>query len=215
MKVIFELRKEKITSNGLIPIQFVVRAEGVRIRKNVGVSTKEKHWTGARLKPNLKTEESNDYKLINDKLNKVQSKVDEIFLHFRANKIQFSKVKFLERFNSDNEKIISELDFFDCFEEYILIGSMSKAYNTIKSQKTIKGYLSDFQKQTGFRINFDKIDDVFYEELMKYSFFDKKIKNNYFAKIIAVLKSFLRWCTDKGYNKHREYEKFKGIEQRR
>ena len=28
MKVIFELRKEKATANGLIPIQFVVRAEG-------------------------------------------------------------------------------------------------------------------------------------------------------------------------------------------
>ena len=58
MKVIFELRKEKTTSNGLTPIQFVVRAEGIRIRKNVGVSTKEIYWTGSRVKPNLKKEEN-------------------------------------------------------------------------------------------------------------------------------------------------------------
>jgi integrase len=212
MKVIFELRKEKITSNGLIPIQFVVRAEGIRIRKNVGESTKEIYWTGSRVKPNLKKEENNNYQFINDELQRIESKVNDIFFYFRANKITFSKERFLEQFESNDAKIISELDFFDCLSEYILIGSMSKAYNTIKSQNTIKGYLIDFQKETGIQITFNKINDYFYEELMKYSFFDKKIKNNYFAKIIATLKSFLKWSTDKGYNKNREYEKFKSVE---
>lgn len=212
MKVIFELRKEKIKLNGLIPIQFVVRAEGIRIRKNVGLSTTELHWTGSRVKPNLKREQNNNYQFINDELQRIESKVSNIFFYFRANKITFSKAKFLEQFESNEAKITSEFDFFNCFDEYILIGSMSKAYNTIKSQKTVKGYLLDFQKETGFRIYFNKINDDFYEDLMKYSFFDKKIKNNYFAKIIAVLKSFLRWCTDKDYNNNREYEKFKGIE---
>jgi integrase len=212
MKVIFELRKEKITSNGQIPIQFVVRADGVRIRKNVGVSTTEKYWTGSRIKPNLKKEENNRYQFINDELQRIESKINDIFFYFRANKITFSKARFLEQYESKDLKITSELDFFDCFNEYILIGSMSKAYNTIKAQKTIKGYIIDFQKEKGFHVSFDKINDDFYEELMKYSFFDKKIKNNYFAKIIAVLKSFLKWCTDKGYNKYREFEKFKGIE---
>jgi integrase len=212
MKVIFELRKEKITSNGLIPIQFVVRAGGVRIRKNVGVSTKELYWTGSRIKPNLKKEESNNYQFINDELQRIESKVNDIFFFFRANKIPFSKDKFLEQYESKETKINSELDFFDCFDEYLLSGSLSKAYNTIKAQKTIKGYLNSFQNETGFNLSFDKINDAFYEELMKYSFLEKKIKNNYFAKIIAVLKSFLKWCIDKDYNSHRDFEKFKGIE---
>ena len=86
---------------------------------------------------------------------------------------------------------------------------MSKAYNTIKAQTTAKGYLESFQNETGFKISFNNIDDHFFEELMKYSFFNKKIKNNYFSKIVAILKSFLNWSTEKGYNKNREYEKFK------
>ena len=212
MKVIFELRKEKITSNGLIPIQFVVRAEGIRIRKNVGVSTKEIYWTGSRVKPNLKKEENNNYQFINDELQRIESKVNDVFFFFRANKIPFSKEKFLEQFESKETRINSELDFFECFDEYLLSGSLSKAYNTIKAQKTIKGYLQSFQNDTGFNISFNKLDNDFYEELMKYSFFEKKIKNNYFAKIIAVLKSFLKWCTDKNYNTHRDFEKFKGVE---
>ena len=212
MKVIFELRKEKTTSNGLIPIQFIVRAEGIRIRKNVGFNTKEIYWTGSRVNPNLKKEESNNYQFINDELQRIESKVNDIFFYFRANKIQFSKEKFLEQFESNEKKTINEFYFFECFEEYLITGSISKAYNTIKAHRTIKGYLETFQEQSGYKITFEKINDVFFEELMKYSFFKKEIKNNYFAKIIAILKSFLRWCTDKGYNSNRDYEKFKSVE---
>ena len=209
MKVNFELRKEKITSNGLIPIQFIVRAEGIRIRKNVGVSTKEIYWTGSRVKPNLKKEEDNNYQFINDELQKIESKISDIFFFFRANKIPFSKETFLEHYESEGKRTISEIEFFECFEEYLTLGTLSKAYNTIKAQTTAKGYLESFQNETGFKISFNNIDDHFFEELMKYSFFNKKIKNNYFSKIVAILKSFLNWSTEKGYNKNREYEKFK------
>lgn len=209
MKVNFDLRKEKTTSNGLIPIQFIVRAEGIRIRKNVGVSTKEIYWTGSRVKPNLKKEEDNNYQFINDELQKIESKISDIFFYFRANKIPFSKETFLEHYESEGKRTISEIDFFECFEEYLTVGTLSKAYNTIKAQTTAKGYLESFQNKTGFKISFNNIDDHFFEELMKYSFFTKKIKNNYFSKIVAILKSFLNWSTEKGYNKNREYEKFK------
>ena len=128
MKVIFELRKEKATANGLIPIQFVVRAEGVRIRKNVGFNTKEIYWTGSRVKPNLKKEEDNNYQFINDELQKIESKVNDIFFFFRANKLAFSKQKFLEQFEAKKDEINSNFDFFDCFEEYLTSGSLIKSY---------------------------------------------------------------------------------------
>jgi hypothetical protein len=38
------------------------------------------------------------------------------------------------------------------------------------------------------------------------------MKQNYFAKVIKVLKSFLNWATEKGYNTNREFEKFKAAE---
>lgn len=212
MKVIFELRKEKATSNGLIPIQFVVRAKGVRIRKNVGVSTKELYWTGSRIKPNLKKEENNNYQFINDELQNIESKVNDIFFFFRANKLPFSKEKFIELFETNKHEIKQKHCFFTCFEEYLSSGSLVKSYNTIKAQTTIKNFLKTFENETGFVISFDTLNNIFYEELMKYSFLRKEIKNNYFAKIIAVLKSFLRWSLDNNYTTNRDFEKFKGIE---
>lgn len=89
MKLMFELRKEK--ANGLIPIQIVIRVDGAKIRKNAGYSTKKGYWTGSRLRPNLKKEESNIYQFINDELQKIESKVSDMFFFFRADKIPFFK----------------------------------------------------------------------------------------------------------------------------
>jgi competence protein ComGF len=56
------------------------------------------------------------------------------------------------------------------------------------------------------------MDDVFFDSLMSYSYQTRKIKQNYFAKIIKVLKSFLSWAVEKNYTQNRDFEKFKATE---
>lgn len=209
MKITFELRKEKVTQDGLIPIQIVVRAEGIRIRKNTGLSTKEVFWNGSRVKPGNKREDNN-YQVINDELQKLEGRVSDIFLFLRINKLEFSKKLFLEKYESKEEITVApELDFFKCFDDYIDKGKPIKTYNTIKGQVTVRNYLEIFAKEKGFKITFDIIDEGFFELLRDYSYQTKEIKQNYFCKIIKVLKSFLNWATDKGYNSTRDFEKFK------
>ena len=209
MKITFELRKEKVTQDGLIPIQIVVRAEGIRIRKNTGFSTKEVFWNGSRVKPGNKREDNN-YQVINDELQKLEGRVSDIFLFLRINKLEFSKKLFLEKYESKVEITVSpELDFFKCFDDYIDKGKPIKTYNTIKGQVTVRNFIEIFSKEKGCKITFDIIDEEFFELLRDYSYQTKEIKQNYFCKIIKVLKSFLNWATDKGYNSTRNFEKFK------
>ena len=59
MKIVVEVRKEKIAQNGLIPIQLVLRHDGKRIRKSTGFSVLESHWIGHRVKHNHKKEPNN------------------------------------------------------------------------------------------------------------------------------------------------------------
>ena len=209
MKITFELRKEKVTQDGLIPIQIVVRAEGIRIRKNTGFSTKEVFWNGSRVKPGNKREDNN-YQVINDELQKLEGRVSDIFLFLRINKLEFSKRLFLEKYESKEEITVSpELDFFKCFDDYIDKGKPIKTYNTIKGQVTVRNFIEIFAKEKGCKITFDIIDEEFFELLRDYSYQTKEIKQNYFCKIIKVLKSYLNWATDKGYNSTRNFEKFK------
>lgn len=212
MKVSFELRKEKMNANGLIPIQILVRADGKRLRKNIGESVLPKYWNGSRVIPNSRKEAYNRHQEINDKLVEIEEKARQISLFFAINKLQFSNEIFREKFESEKEIKVELYDFFESFEEFIESGKLSKAYNTIRAQTTVKNFLQEFQKEKRFKIEFDTVTDSFFDKLSKFCFLEKEIKNNYFAKIIAVLKTFLRWATEKGYNTNREFEKFKATE---
>lgn len=208
MKTIFELRKEKINKDGLIPIQLIVRHNGKRIRKNTGLSVLENHWTGHRVKPNLKKEKDNNYQIINDDLQQIEDKVNKLFLYLKVNDIEFSAEKFNELFEKRQQLVENKFDFFQCFDEYIEKGKLTKTPNTIKGQTTVKNYIKNFCDDSRFIISFDQVNTPFFETLMEYSYQDKKVKQNYFSKIIKVLKSFLKWSEEKGYHSNREYEKF-------
>ncbi len=212
MKIKFTLRKEKINKDGLIPIKVTIRHSGYEIRKNTGLNTLEKHWDGHRVKPNLKSEKKNNSSLINSKLQNIENKIYDIIIYFEANKVSFSIEKFNDLFDNKQETTEASFNFFECFEEYINVGKLTKSPNTTKGQNTIKVFLQDFQKDTGYKIEFEKVDNFFFEELMKYAYEVREIKNNYFAKVVKVLKSLLKWCDEKGYNKNRYYEKFKAPE---
>lgn len=212
MKIIFELRKEKKNQNGLIPIQLIVRNDGKRIRKNTGFSVLEHHWTGHRVKPNLKKETENNYQLINQELQEIEDKVSKLFLFLKVNDIPFSTEKFTELFEKTEEITQNAFDFFQCFTEYIDKGKLIKTPNTIKGQITVKNYIEFFCKENGISLSFDKVDEDFFDSLRDYSYETKKMKQNYFAKVIKVLKSFLNWATEKGYNTNREFEKFRAVE---
>lgn len=201
-----------MNANGLIPIQILVRADGRRLRKNIGESVLAKHWNGSRVIPNSRKEAYNRHQEINDKLVEMEEKTRQISLFFAINKLQFSIEIFLEKFESEKEIKVELYDFFESFEEFIESGKLSKAYNTIKAQTTVKNLLQEFQKEKRFKIEFDTVTDSFFEKLSKFCFIERQVKNNYFAKIIAVLKTFLRWATEKGYNTNREFEKFKATE---
>ena len=213
VKYVFELRKDKVTQDGLMPIRILFRIDSSVIKRNTGLNCKPEDWQNNRVKANTKKEKYYGYDLINEKLSEIESKIQDISLFFRANKIKINKELFIEKFDSKEEiKPSVFYDFFKCFDEYIEKGKLTKTPNTIKGQTTIKNYLENFSNETAFDISFDRINDFFFDSLMMYSYQTKEIKQNYFAKIIKVLKSFLSWATEKGYNTNREFEKFKAPE---
>ena len=210
IKYNFQLRKDKVTQDGLMPIRLLFRIDSAIIKRNTGLNCKLEDWQNNRVKANSKKDEYYGYDEINEKLQKIESKIQDISLFFRANKIDLTKESFIDKFDSKGEITITpELGFFKCFDDYIDKGKPIKTYNTIKGQVTVRNYIEIFAKEKGFKITFDIIDEGFFELLRDYSYQTKEIKQNYFCKIIKVLKSFLNWATDKGYNSTRDFEKFK------
>ena len=120
IKYNFELRKDKVSQDGLMPIRILFRIDSSIIKRNTGLSCKISDWHNNRVKANSKKDTYYGYDEINEKLQQIETKIQDISLFFRANKLEPTKDSFIEKFDS-NEKVetSSEFDFFKCFIEYI------------------------------------------------------------------------------------------------
>ncbi|MGB4448338.1 MAG: site-specific integrase [Cloacibacterium sp.] len=213
IKYVFELRKDKVTQDGLMPIRILFRIGSSVIKRNTGLNCKPEDWQNNRVKANTKKEKYYGYDSINEKLSEIESKIQDISLFFRASKIKPTKELFLEKYDYEEKVVITtEYEIFKCFEEYIEKGKLTKTPNTIKGQITVKNYLELFCKEKNISLSFDEVNNDFFDSLRDYSYEVKKMKQNYFAKVIKVLKSFLNWAIEKGYNTNREFEKFRAAE---
>ena len=87
VKYNFQLRKDKVTQDGLMPIRLLFRIDSAVIKRNTGFSCKSADWQNNRVKANSKKEDYYGYDEINEGLQKIESKIQDISLFFRAKTI--------------------------------------------------------------------------------------------------------------------------------
>jgi integrase len=116
------------------------------------------------------------------------------------------KSKILERFG---RTVKIELSFFEALDEFIRIRSNDLSENTLRKFKTIRVQLNDFEKSTGKKLLFANIDLNFYDNFLTYLFDTRMLINNSAYKVIGLLKMFLKWAYERGYNKNETFRKFK------
>ncbi len=86
-----------------------------------------------------------------------------------------------------------QLNFKKAIQKFIDSGKATKAKRTIMGYVTVFTFLKDFEKDTGTILDYDNINLDFFQNLEKYAFNKRKTKDNYYAKIVTVLKTFLYW----------------------
>ncbi|MEG0528793.1 MAG: phage integrase SAM-like domain-containing protein [Bacilli bacterium] len=208
----FELRKDKINKDGLIPIRLVVTHGKARIRKNINAKTIDIDWNKDNYSINnhKKSAFYEFYKASNKEIQTVIEKVEFIFKFFEYNEIDFSEQIFNERFDEDNTKV--SIDFFEAFQEFIDVSKLTKATGTIKKYTTVQNFLNDFKTFTKYPLRFDSINKKFEEVFMLYCFEERKTINNYYGKLISIIKTFMQWSFDRQYHNSIEFKRIKRTE---
>jgi len=211
MQVSFSLRKDKTDKNGLIPIRALITFKGVRIRRVIkNTKTTLKHWNNKnqRIKAPLKSEPYNYHIEYNKILDEFDDKVKKIFRYILLNNITPTKEFILDKLEKE-EEINLYHDFFISFKEFIDKSKNTKAERTIKSYVTTINFIKDFTNETSFEVRFDTIDYNFYEKFQDYAFEKRETKNNYFGKLITIIKTFMTWSFERNYHENLDYKKFK------
>lgn len=213
MNYLFELRKDKVNKNGLIPIRIVITANKIKIRKNLkNVKTLLEDWdnTNAYIRNNKKSPHYNEYIISNNEIQNTKDKIEKIFSFFHFNNIQFSEKVFLEKYDKVDFSVA--VNFFDSYDDFVRVSKYTKSEGTVRKYTTLKNFLIHFSENTNYPIRFDTINLQFEEEFMRYAFEQRKTLNNYYGKLISVLKAFMNWSFNRGLHKNIEFNKIKKIE---
>lgn len=218
--VSFNLLKSKRNKQGECPVMMVLTFAGMRIRKQLKVKAKEKHWSDAKnkIKPPFKGEPDNNYEVYNAVLDKYQNKVKNIFNDALLNDIKLTKEYVENQLNDKFLSLVRNRHFFEVFTEFTETYKSTKAERTFKKHNTALNFFREFESYTKYELRFDSINLEFFDRLQKYAFIERvsnkktACSDNYFASLVASLKTFLAWAYDRGYNRFEIYKKFKAPE---
>lgn len=227
MQLKFYLNTQKKTKDGQHPVYMYLTFEGERIRKPVpGVHAKERSWDSnkERIRRPSRSTPFDEIESLNNRLDFIETQLKQINQEAFDRRIRLTKKYILENLEDDSLVKVSRYDFFAIADQYLASIKPMKAERTLTGKQTVFNFLKDFQEAKSFKISFHKMDMEFFEALRKYCFEERTIidkdgnkrdgtiEDNYFAKIVAVLKTFLNWAFDRDYLKDQTYKKFKATE---
>lgn len=215
MQVKFYLNTQKTTRHGDSPVYMYITYQNKRIRKpvpNVHASIKSWDDEKERIMRPAKIDPLDETKSFNKRLDFIKAQIKVIDQEAFDRRINLSEKYILDRLNDESLIKTDQYDFFKATELYLESISPVKAGRTITNKTTVFNFLKDFQKDTSCHLSFHQMNLEFFEALRKYAFEERKIGDNYFAKIIAVVKTFLNWAFERDYIRHQEFKKFKASE---
>jgi integrase len=139
----------------------------------------------------------------------IQSKCDEIQKVYREAIIsnrQPTPSYIRNILNAD--KTINKKSLFALYDEFIEGYKLKAGVATVKKLSTNRKHLLEFSQKAKMSIDFDVIDNAFFNKYVEYFQVKKQHINSTTSKNIKILKWFLDWATKLGYNKNLNYKSF-------
>lgn len=207
-------KQNKETSTNEILIRLIV-SHSQMLRAKSGIYVAPEDWSDT--KGCLKTiskiaplEKQNRINAINSKIDNLKKTIAESFTNTpieSINKEWLDKVIHDFHFPPVKGKDESKKSFYDIFDEFLDEVKKQKTIGTYKKFRTVKSHLEAYKSD----LKFDDIDNNFFSKYIEYMQTKTENKQNVYrnstmAKNIGLIKWFLSWAADKGYNKNRTYE---------
>ncbi len=204
----FYLKPGKKNKKGQQPIIMRITHEYSRTIFFVGHAVHSKYWSqkNEKVKAPHAHEETNHHEAINETIEAYYKRATNSIAKAIGEKIPITEA-YLKNSISIKEEKGTIRSFFGLFDEYIEMSKPIRANWTIKGYTTVKNFLMDFEQASGKKIDINMIDNLFFDRFQNYAFSVRKVQDNYFARIVRVLKSFMTWAYDRKYIKTLTYKK--------
>ena len=186
-------------------IMLIMNHKGDRLRYYTGNRILKGNWNVDKQRAKASYSKATSLNAILDKLSSLV--VDELNNQVLSGKpVSINTIK-EELFAFQNKRNVK--GFFEHYEEFLLESKNIRAEGMIKTFRTARSNIKSFIADTGYKFNYDAINDEFHNSFRDYLINNKGLSNNAITKYIKLLKTYLNWATDKGYNSNVDYQKFK------
>lgn len=213
-KITYYIDKTNTDREGYAPIKANVTIDYKNKTKTVG-KIKPRYWNKLkqRVRPPRPEEENNNHTEINLFLDDFQRKANKYFLNCTLQNIPITP-ELVKDYLKGNELKLNKgkKDLWEAYEEFIKAGEVERAYNTNRNRKTIKKYLETFETETGYKMTFDSINLVFFDQLKENVLITKGHGYNYLSAITDKFKAFLNWSMERNYHTNLTFKKFSAPE---
>jgi len=185
-----------------VPVLLYFSFDGKRLQVNTGEKINFDQWDIEKQRVGVSVPGSQQ---VNACLELLADEVIQIYREARAVGIQPGP-EYLRKNLKARPRRTSH-SFFEILMRFINSNSEKWSIHTFRKIKTNYNHLREFETQTGYRIDFNRINQDFYERYIQF-FLDKGHTNATVYKNLMVLKWFLNWATRKGYNKQTFYRDY-------
>jgi site-specific recombinase XerD len=207
-KVTFYIDKSNRNKKGLAPIKANITINYKNISKIVD-HTLPTDWNPKQQRVRApRPGKSNNHDKINKGLDNIQKDFNEFIYNCIKNRIELSP-DIAKRFLR-GERSLTEKSFWSAYDEYI--STLQVEPKTKQNYELYKTKLGEFEKDTGYYIDYHTVNTAFFERYQYYILSTKELSWNTFATAIKKLKFFLNWSLKMKYHKEKEYKEISAPE---
>lgn len=204
----YYIEKRKTASGGIrtekVPIYLFFSFNGKRFQFYTGERIDSKYWDDKkqRIKPNYPGA---------FEINAILEHLSEKAYRFYRERRLAGVVPTVEDFKTEFAGTPSQSNpksLFDFYQEYIESKKIGGNLNSIKKYQTNLTHLKEFAITRHFKVEFDSINDAFFDKYLNFFIYDLEHTNNTISRNIRILKTFLNWATKRGYNTKMDFKNF-------
>ena len=186
-----------------------LRSDRKTLRFNTGHKLLPKYWDAKAQKVKSSFTGSTEF---NNFLTTLKGEVQSKILHLSSS----GKVISLEDVKEPVNAIVtgkglrqSGPDFEEAYALFLEAYTATRKPSTLTKFRTILNHLKKYSSSKRKALRFQEIDLSFFEGWTSYLITDAGLTNNTVGKIARLLKTFMHWATERGYNAKLDYRKFK------
>ena len=210
-KVKFNLEMEPEGEEAYIHLLFRYRSK--RLKRATGKKVNPKCWDAKTQRATLDKRDTKRHVLINSRLDSLASTVVQIYRDFNLGDISLEKFKneidyrmeFKPRPESDKPAVPAFFEFVPAYIEE----KKSQPRGTWKILQTVFNLLEQYAQERAHGLDYAGIDYAFFADFKTWLHAaPRQHSTNYAAKVVDVLKQFMREAQRRGYHAKTDYQGF-------